>query len=380
MYILASYTLLAVEDKETKMKNTIISTLLLYSFTSYAQTYFVTDNGNTQADGLSWETSIPFQTASTKGVPGDTFIVRRGDYKAFEYKSHYSPVIGGTEAAPITIKAEDGTVFVNRSAGWALIDQPYINIENIGCKGNGGACVTIKNTHHVNISGMVAIDNWRGVNMENADDSIIENSYMTGNQEGIYLWGGSDRNIIRNNHVTRNGNLPWDSGDRCGLCVGGINAGVDNKIIGNEVSYNGGLDTDFALPIYNAERTEVIENHVHHNYRGGMYLGQYSYDSLAMGNRVEYNGLLCNEVGATNISGLSIRNGNDRTVVANNKVLNNCVANGNDWGDTSPRCGMDVIGIPTTDIVFVGNTVEGTVNGDDFCIGSNIPTENIKVY
>ena len=83
-----------------------------------------------------------------------------------------------------------------------------------------------------------------------ANDNIIENSRVLGGQKGIYLRGGSARNIVRNNYVTMNPWLSldprnryhwfwWDEfklhGDSDAQGVLLASAGADNVISGNVV-------------------------------------------------------------------------------------------------------------------------------------------------
>ena len=78
----------------------------LVSTAVFGQTYYVTPQGNDANNGLRWETSWTPLKASNAVRPGDTIIVRKGNYK-YDATNFFAPVSGGTASAPITIRGEN---------------------------------------------------------------------------------------------------------------------------------------------------------------------------------------------------------------------------------------------------------------------------------
>jgi hypothetical protein len=87
-------------------KTTLLAGLLLAPvFACYGgTTYYVTAEGHASNDGLSWETAWISEKVSTSVAPGDTVLVRKGEYP--NWNSLLDISIAGTEAEPITIKGE----------------------------------------------------------------------------------------------------------------------------------------------------------------------------------------------------------------------------------------------------------------------------------
>ena len=348
----------------------------LVSTAVFGQTYYVTPQGNDANNGLRWETSWTPLKASNAVRPGDTIIVRKGNYK-YDATNFFAPVSGGTASAPITIRGEnrDDPPILSRGKGGGFnIRVPYIIIQDIGCKGVPSAsCVSITDTHHVTVRRLRAENNYNGVAIRNSDDNVVEDSILTYNQQGIYVLQGSDRNSILRNRVMYNGLGP--KGDRDGIAVGGHGAGSDNIIESNIVAHNGLI----GIGVFDAPRTVVRNNHVYDNGSTGISVAVFSTDSLVDGNRVEGNGTACKKL--TNIAGITVRTGSSGTVVSNNLVLNNCVSAGNPWGDKDPRGGIDVRSWRYPDprvmynVKLLNNRVSGTVNGPDFYVD---PKANIK--
>src|SRR3989344_2818491 len=221
------------------MKNGLLFLLSLLPTVAFGQTYYVTPQGKASNDGLTLETSWTLQIASNAVRPGDTVIVRKGEYSD-DTNNVFVPALGGTATAPITLRGEnpnDPPMLSRAKGGGFNIRVPYIIIQDVGCKGVlGASCVSIRETHHVTVRRLRADGNYNGVTISNADDNVVEDSLITNNQEGIYVSHGSDRNKILRNRVLYNGVGP--KGDRDAIAVGGNGAGSDNIIEGNTVTDN----------------------------------------------------------------------------------------------------------------------------------------------
>ena len=161
-------------------------------------------DGNPGSAGAPWAT---LQHAADSIGPGDTVIVRAGQYAAFEVE------IEATEAQPVIFRAAPGelvelvTDLPGRQVGVNVENSSWITIEGFRADNRGIAGFRAALSEHVTFRGNVAQNNgvW-GIFTGCCDDVVIEGNLTSGSCEehGIYVSNSGDRPVIRGNVIFDN--------------------------------------------------------------------------------------------------------------------------------------------------------------------------------
>jgi len=256
--------------------------------------------------------------------------------------------------------------------GIQLGNNSWIVVEDFECWLGQGACIGIDKGSYNVIRSIHSQWYARGIQIRGGHHNDVTGGLFENNREGVYLLDGAAHNTIRGSKAMRNGNSPtWKRGDRSGIAIGEAGVNIGNQLIGNEVAFNGGPNSDPGLIAFGAPETLIEGNNVHDNYYGGILIGISSDHSSAVGNRVVQNGELAVLSGEGNVSGLSVRRSGGVTV-SNNEVLHNYVSpsDSNRYADRTGG-GIDLKGNTGDDMrgnKFIENIVCGTKNGPDVYI------------
>jgi len=211
-----------------------------------------------------------FTAALEKANPGDTILMADGSYKGGVEMSR-----SGTEAAPITIKAESTGAIVDggRKDGfvvggdWVVVEG--IRFQNAGRGGIGFLSSPEKPSEHDTVRNCVFADNgvW-GLITSHTNHLLIENCEAFGSKEqhGIYFSNSGDDPVIRNNHVHDN--------NMCGIHMNGDpecgGDGIISRLLAEgNVIWRNGREGGSALNI-----THVQDS---------LYRNNLAYANLAMG-------------------------------------------------------------------------------------------------
>jgi parallel beta-helix repeat protein len=258
-------------------------------------------------------------------------------------------------------------------------DNSWIIVEDIQCRIGQGACIRIEEGKNNVVRNIQSKWHQRGILVRGGSENTIEDCIVEENKDGIYLMGGASNNIVRRCKVFRNGNAPvWTENDRAGIAIGNYEVNPGNKIIGNEVAFNGGLRSDPGLIVYQAPYSVIRDNYVHDNYGSGVFVTISSDNTIVKNNRIINNGEEGVKADQQNISGLSVRRSRN-VLVENNVIISNHVSE-DTWVqdgkvDKGPRGGLDLRGNRGDDmrgIRFMNNIVCKTQNGPDIFV-SEVP-------
>ncbi len=180
-----------------------------FAGTADGATFFVAppptgNNANPGSSGAPWAT---LQHAADTIGPGDTVIVRAGQYAAFEIG------IEASQALPVVFRAAPGelvelvTDLPVRLVGVNIENSSWITIEGFRANNRGIAGFRAALSENITFRGNVAQNNgtW-GIFTGCCDDVVIEGNLTSGSCEehGIYVSNSGDRPIIRGNVIFDN--------------------------------------------------------------------------------------------------------------------------------------------------------------------------------
>ena len=282
--------------------------LLLLTIPAEAATYHVATNGN---DGNSGTQSAPFRTIA-KGLSvmaaGDTFYIRGGTYD----EALRDNVPGGTDwATPVTIAALPGeTVVIRPSGGYYVVQltQPHehhIIFDGLIFDGSQ----TISTVFQINVGGDQPT--------KGAHHLRIKNSEMrNGDDNGIFVGGGSDDNEFINLNI-------HDNGLTCSGCSTGPPGGYGlyvrgkrNLIQGCSVSGNGGSGMQLWWDSGGVDENMVINNRW---FKNGVTAGRGGFSIGNGNNNQAYNNLVWGNTGP----GIRVSWSVSNTSVDHNTIWNN---------------------------------------------------------
>jgi Ca2+-binding RTX toxin-like protein len=232
--------------------------------------FFVATTGDDSAAGSTGAPWRTLQHAADSVAPGDSVVVRPGNYTGFHMETD------GTAANPITFQAEPGAVINVRNAvtadGINLEGADWIVIDGFEVRGMPRAGIRSVINHHVTIRNNVTDSNGRwGIFTGFSDDLLIENNITSrsGLEHGIYVSNSGDRPIIR-------GNVSF--GNRaCGLHMNGdLSQGGDGIISGalveNNVIYNNGVGGGSGINGDGVQDSRFQNNLLYGNHASGISL------------------------------------------------------------------------------------------------------------
>jgi parallel beta-helix repeat protein len=250
-----------------------------------AQTYYVAmggDDGNDGSAGTPWAT---LQHAVDSIAPGDTIMVRAGEYQGCRIEQ------SGTASAWMTLQAEPGATVRVTSPG--PNNQHESNVEVETWEGDGivaywviqglevsGASrygIDVRGSHDIAIRYNRVHDNGlstgrTGIFLAFVDDAVIEfnESYNNG-EHGIYCSNSGDWPVVRGNVLHHNAG--------CGVHMNGdVSMGGDGTIshalVERNVIYENGTAGGAAINMDGVEDSIVRNNLLHGNHAGGIAIFQ----------------------------------------------------------------------------------------------------------
>jgi parallel beta-helix repeat protein len=198
-------------------------------------TYYLAPNGNDNNPGTEAQPWRNLWTAAGKMKPGDTVLVKNGNYKHFEIRT------SGQPDAWITYRAYPGhnprINGVDVAQGILVKGVSYIEISGFNLQGSSGnqfwigSGINIEQSHHIRVVNNT-VGHWGGggISARESDHITIENNIVHDNAKtarfgnsGISLFEMQNRggaatgfnNVIRGNTAYRNENryAPYYSGD-----------------------------------------------------------------------------------------------------------------------------------------------------------------------
>src|SRR6185503_4207632 len=198
------------------MRTFFLSSLLsLICFNSFSVTYYVSNSGNNNNNGLSILTAfLTIQHASDIVSAGDSVVVLPGIYTGFYHTT------SGTASQRIIFSAQAEAVITQPNAttddGINLEGASYITIEGFKVYGMPRTGIRTVTNDHVIIRNNIcdSCQVW-GILTGFSDYILIESNICTRaiEQHGIYFGNSADYPVIRNN-------LCWGNHD-CGIHMNG---------------------------------------------------------------------------------------------------------------------------------------------------------------
>jgi parallel beta-helix repeat protein len=323
-----------------------------------ATTYYVAVGGDDLAAGDSGHPWQTLQHAADTVGPGDTVIVRGGDYDAFELTS------SGTVGQRITFVAATGEIVhivsdvPGRGAGINLEGASYVTIDGFRIADRATVGIRAVLCDGVTLRDNVLVHNgtW-GILTGCCDDLLIEGNLAAASvvEHGIYVSNSGDRptirgNVIFDNHkngIHMNGDLSVDcegTTTQDGVISNALVEG--NTIFGNGAGGGSGINCD------GVQSSLIRNNLIYDTHASGISLYRTDAGAPASGNRVENNTVL---VAADGRWALNIQNGS-----INNTAKNNIL-----WSDFAGRGAIDLCSTCTTGFTSDYNAMENqfTLNG-----------------
>ena len=269
------------------MRALVIASVLAWSGTALAETYYVDPRGDDGAAGTEAAPWATLQRAAERVAPGDTVMVRAGTYRGFDLR------ISGTQEAPIRFVAEGGAI-IN-------LDNPEtpdgINLENVSWIEVEGFTVTNVSRSGIRAAecGAVtrrrnridAVGTW-GIFTGFCDDLLIVDNQISGagRQHGIYVSNSGDRPIVR-------GNTVWDCNESGIQLNGDRNEGGDGVISGalieENIIHHTGREGGAAINLDGVVDALIRNNLLYENRANGVSIFRIDGGAPSTGNRVINN-------------------------------------------------------------------------------------------
>jgi hypothetical protein len=196
--------------KQLRLVLSVLALVTAAAAAAHGATYFVAASGSDSNPGSSEKPWLTLDKAVNSIEPGDTILVKPGEYAGCTIAN------SGTEGRPKTLKAETpGTVVLNsvgpRNRQGSILEI-YKSVEETmgwwvldGLKVDGGGKNTgidLRRTTHCSVVNCESTGGkvW-GIYASHAESILIENnsSHDTGKEHGYYVANGSKNGIIRGN-------------------------------------------------------------------------------------------------------------------------------------------------------------------------------------
>ena len=287
-------------------------------------TYIVAPDGDDGGNGSPARPWKTLQRAARQVRPGDTVVVRPGEYAGFALG--WDEPQGGTRARPITFRAEPGAVITRRCAkapdGIYLGKSSYVVIQGFKIT-NAAGSIYRAGISSVQNRGVVLRDNnidgcgrW-GIFTSHSEDVRIENNVTSRSRKehGIYVSNSADRPVVR-------GNTTW--GNRlCGIHLNGdVHQGGDGIISGavieNNLVYDNGKRGGSGINADGVQDSVFRNNLLYNNDASGISLYRDDGGGPSKNNVVVNNTVVVSPRGRW---ALNIQGGSTGTTVYNNILL-----------------------------------------------------------
>jgi len=300
---------------------TLMSLLLFlgWNFISAQTTYYVSETGNNNSNGLSPQTAFAtLQYAADLVSAGDSVLVLAGNYVGFDIRTD------GNQNSPIVFKAIENNVLIDErnsttpdginieNTSWIIIDGFEVADQpRAGIRAAVSDFIIVRNNYcHNN-------QRW-GIFTGFTDDLTIENntcSYST-DEHGIYVSNSSDRPIIRNNHSFNN--------NGCGIHMNGdISQGGDgiisNAIVEGNVLHDNGYGGGSAINMDGVQDSKIFNNLIYNNHATGIAMFQIDGGDASKNNKVYNNTIIQPTDGRWDIIAV---NGSTGNTLYNNILIN----------------------------------------------------------
>jgi hypothetical protein len=283
-----------------------------------AATYYVAPPPAGNDANLGTTLASPWATlqhAAGNVVPGDTVLVRAGNYVG----AHFTT--SGTAAQPIVIMAypgEEPAITADNPGtpdGLNLEGASYMVVEGFRVDGRTRAGIRAVECEHVTIRGNRCAGNgvW-GILTGFCDDLLIEGNHTSGSidEHGIYVSNSGDRPVIRGNRIWGNhANGIHMNGD---LSLGGDGV-ISNAVVEKNVIFDNGAGGGSGINMDGVQDSIIRNNLVYDTRASGISLYRIDGGAPSTGNRVLNNTVI---VASDGRWGLNVRDGSTGNTVRNN--------------------------------------------------------------
>jgi Right handed beta helix region len=250
--------------------------------------------------------------------PGDTLIVREGDYQGGVWIT-----VAATAEAPVLIQGESLDAIITGSGSETdavrVQDASYVTIDRLTMRQSGRAGLAVRFSNHVRVTGCLFTDNntW-GIFTSFADDIHFEGNECrnSGRQHGIYHSNSGDRFVIRGNHVHDNaGNGIHLNGDPE---IPGGDGILNNGVVEKNIIYGNGRLGGGAINMTHVHDVLVRNNLIYKNLAGGVTIYQDTGDFEQGSKRVVVTGNTIYYEPYKGRSGINIQTTTEKVLAAGN--------------------------------------------------------------
>jgi parallel beta-helix repeat protein len=275
-----------------------------------------TNNGSS---GAPWRT---LQKAASSVNPGDTVIVRAGNYAGFDLQRD------GTPASRIVFSAEPGVLINAPNArtpdGINLEGADFVTIQGFSVVGMPRTGIRSVTNNGVIIRNNRCDQNgtW-GILTGFSENVTIENNECSRSaiEHGIYVSNSADRPIVR-------GNVIWGNYANGLHMNGDINAGggdgiITGALVENNIIYDNGLGGGSGINCDGVRSSRFQNNLLYENHAGGITLYRIDGGGASTGNIIVNNTVVQGETGRWALNILNASTGNI--------ALNNIFYNEHPW-------------------------------------------------
>ena len=306
------------------MRHVVVATALcLFASAALAETYYVAppaSGGSNANPGTLEQPWATLQHAANTIGPGDTVLVRAGDYVGAEFTT------SGTPAEPIVLQAFPGELVrivadaPTRPDGINLEGASWMTVDGFQVDGRTRAGIRAVLCEHVTIRNNRLDQNGRwGILTGFCDDLVIENNVASRSviEHGIYVSNSGDRPIVRGNTLfSNNANGLHMNGDVFSQPGDGI---ISNALVENNVIHDNGVAGGSGINMDGVQDSLIRNNLLYAARASGISLYRIDGGGPSTGNRVLNNTVV---VGSAGRWALNIRDGSTGNTVRNNVLLN----------------------------------------------------------
>ena len=334
-----------------------------------AVTFYVSNDGDNGADGLTPETAWQtLQHAADQVAAGDTVIALAGSYDGFNLFT------SGQPGQPITFTADPGALAANpavvidqpngftgqdginlEGASWVVVEGftiagagiPRAGIRAVGTSGSHAGNVTVR-ANHIDEPGR-----W-GIFTGFVDDLLIEDNETSraGDEHGIYASNSGDRPVIRRNLIWGNrSNGIHMNGD---LSQGGDGV-ISDALVEANVTFDNGTGGGSGINCDGLQNSTIRNNLIYDGHASGISLYRIDGGQPSTGNLVVNNTVL---VASDGRWAMNIQDGSSGNTLRNNVFLS----------DHPSRGSIDLCGSCLPGFVSDHNAVEDRFSLDDVWI------------
>ncbi len=279
------------------------------------------------------------QTAINGANESDTILVHEGTYTENVVVNESLTLIGdGSASTTVSAQVSDDHVF--------NVTADYVNISGFtvqGASSNDKAGIYLgSGVDHCNISDNNALNNDRGIYIDDSNDNTLTNNIASNNNIGIYLTGSS-YNTITNNIASNNSGI---GGTGIFLTL----SSKHNTLANNTIR----LNLNYGIELYYlCTSNDIMGNTANSNNNYGIYLHGLSND----------NNIYNNYFNNTNNAWDNGTNSWNITKTAGTNIVGGSYLGGNYWGDYE---GEDSNGDGLGDTSLPYNSSGGIQNGGDW--------------